>query len=67
MKLKDKLLKLKNIILPLQAYVSRDFEFDATLEDRAIGNQNIYRLYYINYHRIGEYEGRYDDNVGVIN
>lgn len=53
MNLKDKLIKLKkdlfDSILP-----NRDYEFEATLEDHPIGNQNIYRLHYVNFHRIGE-------------
>ena len=30
----------------------KDYEFNADLEDHQIKDQNIYRLYYINYHRI---------------
>ena len=67
MKIKEKLLKLKDLILLSDLPVSRDFEFNTSLEDHPIGNQNIYRLYYIDYHRIGEYDGRSDDNVGMIN
>ncbi len=65
--IKEKLLKLRNKMLFLKSLVSRDYEFDALLEDHPIGEQNIYRLYYINYHRIREYDGRRDNNVGVIN
>lgn len=66
MNLKDKLIKLKKdlfaSILP-----NRDYEFEATLEDHPIGNQNIYRLYYVNFHRIGE-DFRFPglNNIGVI-
>lgn len=66
MNLKDKLIKLKkdlfDSILP-----NRDYEFEATLEDHPIGNQNIYRLYYVNFHRIGE-DFRFPglNNIGVI-
>lgn len=66
MNLKDKLIKLKkdlfDSILP-----NRDYEFEATLEDHHIGNQNIYRLYYVNFHRIGE-DFRFPglNNIGVI-
>ncbi len=45
---------------------NRDYEFETELEEHQIGNQNIYRLHYIDYHRIGEYRGRTDNNVGVI-
>lgn len=47
--------------------ISRNFEFNVDLEDHPIGTQDIYRLYYVNYHRIQEYEGRTDNNIGVIN
>lgn len=45
---------------------NRDYEFEADLEDHPLGDQEIYRLYYINYHRIGEYCGFNRNNVGVI-
>ena len=61
MNLKDKLEKLK-----ISLSTDRNYEFETELEDHQIGNQNIYRLYYIDYHRIGEYSGRTDNNVGVI-
>ena len=48
-------------------YPNRDFEFKADIEDHPIGEQEIYRLYYVNYHRIQEYEGRNDNHIGVIN
>lgn len=67
MKIKEKLLKLKDLILSSDLPVSRDFEFNTSLEDHPIGNENIYRLYYIDYHRIGEYDGRTDNNIGMIN
>ena len=46
---------------------NKNYEFDAVLESHPIGEQNIYRLYYINYHRIGENYGRSGNNVGMIN
>ncbi len=58
--------KLKMKISDSSIHVNRNYEFEAELEDHQIGNQNIYRLYYINYHRIGEYYGRTGNNVGVI-
>lgn len=67
MSLKEKLEKLKIKILDSSLPVNRDYEFDAELEDHQLGNQRIYRLYYINYHRINEYQGRFDNNVGIIN
>ncbi len=45
---------------------NRDYEFDAEFEDHPIGKGDIYRLYYVNYHRIREYPGRTDDNIGLI-
>lgn len=45
---------------------NRNDEFFADLEDHPLGNQNIYRLHYLNYHRIGEYCGRRNHNVGII-
>lgn len=68
MSLKDKLQKLKNAWL-----LNRDYEFDAELENHPLGNQNIYRLYFIDYHRIGEGWGMECppsigvDNIGVFN
>ncbi|MBQ8299016.1 MAG: hypothetical protein IJX99_03985 [Clostridia bacterium] len=46
---------------------NRNYEFDAKLEDHPVGNQDIYRLHYVHYHRIQEYDGCTDNNVGVIN
>lgn len=46
--------------------INRDYEFDANLENHPIGNQNIYRLYYINYHRINEVCSKDSNNIGVI-
>lgn len=66
MNLKDKLLEIRNKILTLNIPGSRDSEFECELDDHPIGNQNIYRLYYVNYHRILEYNGRCDDNIGII-
>ena len=41
-------------------------EFDADLEDHEIKEGSIYRLYYLNYHRIGTEYGYVKDNVGVV-
>ncbi len=48
-------------------YPNRNFEFNAEIEDHPIGNQDIYRLYYVNYHRIREYDGCTENNIGLIN
>ncbi len=61
MNLKEKLLKLKKEIL------SKESEFNTILEDHPIDNQDIYRLYYVNYHRIGKSYGRQENNIGIIN
>lgn len=67
MNLKEKLSKIKNEVLKSTVNVqNRDYEFDAEFENHTLGNQNIYRLYYINYHRINEYPGNTINNVGVI-
>ena len=66
MSLKEKLQELKNN-LQEDVFRNRDYEFDAELEDHPIGNQNIYRLYYINYHRIGENYGMVLNNIGLVN
>lgn len=61
--MKEKLLELKSILL---GKAKRDYEFDADFEDHPIGDYNIYRLYYVDYHRIGEYYGRTGNNIGRI-
>ena len=67
MNIKEKLIELKEKLSQLNLPISRDFEFDAELEDHPIGNQNIYRLYYIHYLRIGEHYGHRENNIGIIN
>lgn len=66
MNLKKKLEDLKNKISNYKE-LNRDSEFYADLDNHTLGNQNIYRLRYINYHRIGESYGMGPGNVGVIN
>ena len=61
-----KLVELKQKLLAKELPVSRDFEFYALLEDHPIGDQNIYRLYYVHYHRIREYPGNKTNNIGMI-
>lgn len=65
MSLKEKLIQIRNAI-SRYCTVNDDNEFDVKLEDHEIGNQNIYRLYYINYYRIGESYGMGPNNVGLI-
>ena len=63
--LKEKLIALKDKLL--ESTLSEepsDAEFYADLEDHRIGNQNIYRLYYVNYHRIGSTYGQ--SGIGMI-
>lgn len=67
MRIKEKLLELKNMLVQIESNITRDYEFDASLEDHIVGDQNVYRLCYVDYHRIGEYAGRNDDNVGFLN
>lgn len=70
MSLKEKLLAIRDAIKESKTvcFVNSDNEFDVELEGHEIGNQNIYRLYYINYHRIGML-GHSDNrsNIGLIN
>lgn len=66
MNIKEKLLKLKEDIFLIGTQFSRDYEFTASLKDHPIDDQNIYRLYYVNYHRIGEYYGTHN-NIGMMN
>ena len=70
MSLKEKLLAIRDTIKESKTvcFVNSDNEFDVELEDHEIGSQNIYRLYYINYHRIGML-GHSDNrsNIGLIN
>lgn len=68
MKIQEKLLELKELVLSTELPINRDYEFNATLEEHPIGNQKIYRLYYVNYYRIGENNSRCNyNNVGAIN
>lgn len=52
MNLKEKLLELRKRIIPFCNELDNDI-----LENHTIGNQEIYRLYYIDYHKIGENYG----------
>ena len=70
MSLKEKLIAIRDAIKESKTvcFVNPDNEFDVELEDHEVGNQNIYRLYYINYHRIGML-GHSDNrsNIGLVN
>lgn len=46
---------------------SRDYEFDADLEDHDLGDKDIYRLYFIGYYRSQENYNPREDNLHVIN
>lgn len=65
MSLKEKLFNLKEELLSYNP-ISRDHEFDAELKDHPIPDSNIYRLFYIDYHRYGEGYGMGPNNVGMI-
>ncbi len=67
MNLKEKLLETKKKLFLKTLLVSKKLESETVLENHPVGNQNIYRLYFVNYHRIGENYGREDYNIGVIN
>jgi len=56
--------KIKEYIDNLLEYtpINLDYEFDADLESHNMGNQNIYRLYYIDYRRCGGYYLK-DNNI----
>lgn len=66
MSLKDKLNKLRESLVNLGVVGSRDYEFNGVFEDHPIGNQDTYRLYYVDYHRINEYNGCDKNNIGMI-
>lgn len=66
MSIKEKFEELREKLFGLPIPVNRNYEFEAELEDHPLGNQNIYRLRYVNYHRIGENWGMRPDNLGVI-
>ena len=60
MSLKNKLKLLKDFFkVEFKAKEDNSEEWDAEFEDHPLGNQNIYRLRYVNYHR-------YDGGAGAI-
>lgn len=64
MNIKEKLIKFKSVLLET---TNRDYEFNANLVDHPVDDSNIYRLYYVNYHRIREHNQMTDNNIGIIN
>lgn len=46
--------------------MNRAYEFYANFENHPLGNQEIYRLRYINYHRIGENFSQDNNNIGIV-
>ena len=66
MNLKQKLIEFRDSLISLAYTGSRNYEFNGSFENHPIGDQDIYRLYYVNYHRINEYEGCSADNIGMI-
>lgn len=66
MNLKDRLKKLRESLVNLGIVGSRDYEFNGVFENHPIGDQDIYRLYYVDYHRINEYNGCDKNNIGMV-
>ena len=66
MNLKDRLKKLRESLVNLGVVGSRDYEFNGVFENHPIGDQDIYRLYYVDYHRINEYNGCDKNNIGMV-
>lgn len=65
MSIKEKLTRLKKNLIDYSSF-NRDYEFEATLEDHPIGDSNIYRLYYVDFHRIGEsFRFPEPNNIGI--
>ena len=66
MNLKDNLKKLRESLVNLGIVGSRDYEFNGVFENHPIGDQDTYRLYYVDYHRINEYNGCDKNNIGMV-
>ena len=64
MNIREKLENLRTLIL-YHTDFNKDYEFNTILEDHPLGNQNIYRLHYINYHRFGE-NYQEQDKIGLV-
>lgn len=65
MNLKSKLTAIKDSLFSWEA-INRDYEFEAEFEDHPLGEQNVYRLRYVNYHRIGENYGMGPSNLALV-
>lgn len=64
MSIKEKLVGLRDKLTTYNV-LSRDYEFDAELEDHPIPDSDVYRLFYINYHRYGENRGMGPNNMAM--
>ena len=49
MSFKNKLIELRDRLLSLFESGSRNYEFNGVFENHPIGDQDVYRLYYVNY------------------
>lgn len=58
--------KLKVIRDNLCEPMNRDYEFEAEFTNHPFGSSNIYRLHFLNYHRIGENYGMAPNNLAVV-
>lgn len=65
MSLKDKL-KGINETLFICKPINRDYEFEAEFEDHQLGDSNLYRLHFVNYHRFGENYGMGPNNKALV-
>lgn len=65
MKLKDKLKTIRNSWFE-SVPTNRDYEFKAEFDNHKIGDANVYRLHYINYHRFGENYGMGPNNLTSV-
>lgn len=67
MSLKEKLEVLRNNLNYTLSY-SNDYEFNAELLDHSIGDQNIYRLHFMEYYRKTHNYGKNNKkfNVGIL-
>ena len=70
MSLKEKLKNIKESIFEfnylIDCHINKDYEFEANLENHPLGNQNIYRLRYMNYHRTGTFNMSHENNIEVV-
>lgn len=66
MSLKEKLKEIRDALF-MSEPMDRDYEFEAELMDHPLGDSNIYRLHYVNYHRFGESYGMGPNNSAIVN